>query len=173
MDGAKGFQPSRKTETFEQSRGQGLRYIAFLLLQLFEQSPDDAPQPARGQLRAPGGRPSQKFIHGNDAAYLERDKLRLRRIRSRQDLKLRLDHLELACRGTGRFKLAVKGYHLPGAKLVFQITSVKPHALYSVQALPDGHLEDRHRTGAQQCGAAYFAYDRSHAAGLQLSNRPR
>ena len=91
----------------------------------------------------------------------------------RQNLKLRLNHLELPGTRPRSLQLPIQRYHLPHMKLVPQIGPAKPHALYRVQPLPHGHLEQRHMARLQQYRPAHLADHRRHRPRLQRAHRHR
>jgi hypothetical protein len=124
-----------------------------------EQVVDGSANPARGEAAA-----AERFVDGGDAADFEEAGLLVVEVVG-EDFELRLDHFEVA-RRAARLDLAVERDHLSGLEFVFEIRAVKPHRFERGQVLADGHLEDRHRAGAEQGGAADFADDAGHLAGL-------
>ena len=153
----------RQIESTDHRRGQALRYVAAHAVQQVE---DHLALPAGCQTRA-----AQRLVHRRDSADFQQASLGII-ARVRQNLELRLDHLEVAG-GARRLDLSVESHRLPGMELAVEITGVKPDALEGVPALPHGEFEERHAAGAQQRGAANL---RDHAgcfAGLQFVETAR
>ena len=124
------------------------------------------PLPARSQPR-----PAQRFVHRRNAPHFQQARLGVVALVG-QNLKLRLDHLEVAGRPR-RFHLSVHRHRLPGMKLVLQVGPVEPHALQRQAALAQGHLEDRHAPRPQQCRPAHLGDHARHLARLQLVQAAR
>jgi hypothetical protein len=61
---------------------------------------------------------------------------------------------------------------LTGLEAIFQIRATKPDAFERAGALTKRHLEDRHRSRAQQHRSAHFADDARHLAADEFMQSP-
>ncbi len=84
---------------------------------------------------------------------------------------MRLDHFE-AAQGARRLNLAEDGNRLTGLEAVLQICATKPDAFERAGALAERHLEDRHRSRAQQHRSAHLADDTRRLSGDELQESP-
>ena len=99
-------------------------------------------------------------IDGGDAAYFQQLGL-LVVVVVGQHFHLRLDHFETIA-AAGSLHLSVQGHPLSGFEAIFQVGSVKPHALDLAQALAHGHFEDGHAPRTHQVHAAHLADQAGH-----------
>ena len=156
---------ARQPEPCQHCLRQGLRdRLCAARLQIVQQRVHHPAQPARVQPVA-----AQRLINRGNAAGLQQFAVRVVRVGDglRQNLNLRLDHLEAAPRARG-LDLAVHSDPLPRLVLVLEIRPVEPHAFERLQVLADDQLEDRHAAGAEQRAAAHLADHARHLARPQL-----
>ena len=86
-----------------------------------------------------------------------------------EDFDLGLDDLELAGVAVG-FHLAVGGEGLSGMEAALKVGAIEPEALNGGAAGAEGEFEDGDGAGAEEGGAAHFADDGCHLAGLELGD---
>ena len=132
----------------------------------FQQVEDHLALPARGQPAA-----AQRLVHRRNPAHLQQPRFGVVG-RVGQDLKLRLDHLEVAARARW-LDLAVDRDCLPGLEFAVQIWRVEPDALECVAALPHGQLKERHAPRPQQNRPAHLGDHAGHFARLQFVQTAR
>ena len=139
-------------------RQRGRSHLRPRIAQLCQHRVHHPAQPAGMQPLA-----AQRFVNGGDAPHLQQFALRCFGGLLRQQLHLRLNHLEPGTRAR-RLHLAVDHHPLARLVLVLQVCAVEPHALQRPQVLPHRQLEDRHAPSMQQRRPAHLPDDAGHLA---------
>ncbi len=127
----------------------------------FEEVEDDLALPAGSESGAAEG-----LVDGGDAADFEQACFGVV-AGVGEDLKLRLDHFEVAG-GAGGLDLAEDGDGLAALEFAVEVGAVEPETLEDEAALAEGQLEDGHAAGAEDGGVADLGDDAGGFAGLEL-----
>ena len=155
--------PIRKREPRQHCLWQALRHRP---MHPFQQVKNHLSLPARCQPC-----PAQRLVDRRNAPHLKQARLGIVAC-VRQQLKLRLNHLQIAARPR-RLDPPVDCHRLPCVKLPLQIAPVEPDALHRQPPLPNGQLEDGRFARSQQQGAAHLGNHARHLVGLQFIQAAR